>query len=101
MIQEDCDKYQYTIAKLIKLKIALETQKTDKNRIKQLDTELNDNQLRLKKLLTIQNEWTRLEDVLMTEQMWLDEVGVSSLDLTKTTSKNYVETLSNTRVNKI
>jgi len=55
-------------------------------------------QLNIKKLLTIQNEWTRIEDILTAEQKWLDEVGVSILDLTKITSINYVQTLSNTQV---
>lgn len=53
----------------------------------------------MKKLLYIQNEWTRLEDILTAEQKWLDEVGVSILDLTKITSINYIQTLSNTQVN--
>lgn len=60
--------------------------------------ELNNTQLNIKKLLTIQNEWTRIEDILTAEQKWLDEVGVSILDLTKITSINYVQTLSNTQV---
>jgi len=64
-----------------------------------LETELNNTQLSIKKLLSIQNEWTRLEDILTAEQKWLDEVGVSILDLTKITSINYVQTLSNTQVN--
>jgi len=63
-----------------------------------LDIELNNTQLNIKKLLSIQNEWTRLEDILTAEQKWLDEVGVSILDLTKITSTNYVQTLSNTQV---
>jgi len=65
-----------------------------------LDTELNNTQLNIKRLLSIQNEWTRLEHILTAEQKWLDEVGVSILDLTKITSINYVETLSNTQVKK-
>lgn len=76
----------------------LESQKPDKNAIKHLDTELNTSQSNIKKLLSIQNEWTRLEDILTAEQKWLDEVGVSILDLTKITSINYVQTLSNTQV---
>lgn len=64
-----------------------------------METELNNTQLSIKKLLSIQNEWTRLEDILTAEQKWLDEVGVSILDLTKITSINYVQTLSNTQVN--
>jgi len=76
----------------------LESQKPDKNTTKYLDTELDKSQLNVKKLLSIQNEWTRLEDILMAEQKWLDEVGVSILDLTKITSINYIQTLSNTQV---
>lgn len=76
----------------------MESQKPDKNAIKHLDTELNKSQLYIKKLLSIKNEWTRLEDILTAEQKWLDEVGVSILDLTKITSTNYVQTLSNTQV---
>lgn len=78
----------------------LESQKYDKHIIKHLDLELNNTLLNLKKLLTIQNEWTRLEDILMAEQKWLDEIGLSLPDLTKTTSNNYIQTLSNTQVNK-
>lgn len=63
-----------------------------------MDTELNNTQLNMKKLLSIQNEWTRLEDILTAEQKWLDEVGVSILDLTKITSINYIQTLSKTQV---
>jgi len=66
--------------------------------IKYLDTELNNTQLNIKRLLSIQNEWSRLEHILTAEQKWLDEVGVSILDLTKITSTNYVQTLSNTQV---
>lgn len=80
------------------LKFLLESQKPDKNRVKYLDTELNQTFLNQKKLLTTQNEWTRVEDILSTEQKWLDEVGVSIPDLTKTTSNNFVQTLSNTQV---
>lgn len=76
----------------------MESQKPDKNTTKYLDTELDKSQLNVKKLLSIQNEWTRLEDILMAEQKWLDEVGVSILDLTKITSINYIQTLSNTQV---
>jgi len=76
----------------------LESQKPDKNAIKYLDTELNKSLLNVKKLLSIQSEWTRLEDILTAEQKWLDGVGVSILDLTKITSINYVQTLSNTQV---
>lgn len=65
-----------------------------------MDTELNNTQLNTKRLLSIQNEWTRLEHILTAEQKWLDEVGVSILDLTKITSINYVQTLSNTQVKK-
>lgn len=83
------------------MKFLLETQKSDKNRMKNLDVELNNTQSNLNKLLALQNEWTRLEDILTAEQKWLDEVGVSILDLTKTTSNNYVQTLSNTQVNDI
>lgn len=83
---------------LINLKFSLEAQKSDKNNIKRLDTELNKIILNLKKLLTIQNEWTRLEDILTAEQKWLDEIGISTLDLTKITSNNYVQTLYNTQV---
>lgn len=83
------------------MKSLLETQKTDKNIIKKLDVELNNILLNQKKLLTIQNEWTRLDDILIAEQKWLDEVGISILDLTKTTSNNYIPTLSTTQVNKI
>lgn len=63
-----------------------------------MESELNNTQLIIKKLLSIQNEWTRLEDILTAEQKWLDDVGVSILDLTKITSTNYVQTLSNTQV---
>lgn len=63
--------------------------------------ELNSILSNQKKLFIIQNEWTRLEDILTAEQKWLDEVGISSLDLTKTTSNNYISTLSTTQVNKI
>lgn len=80
------------------MKFPLETQKQDKHLLKQLDADLNNTQLNLNKLLTVQNEWTRLEDVLMTEQKWLDEVGISILDLTKTTSNNCAQFLSNTQV---
>lgn len=83
------------------MKTLLENQKTDKNIIKKLDVELNNILLNQKKLLTIQNEWTRLDDILTAEQKWLDEVGISILDLTKTTSNNYIPTLSTTQVNKI
>lgn len=76
----------------------MESQKPDKNAIKYLDTELNKSLLNVKKLLSIQSEWTRLEDILTAEQKWLDGVGVSILDLTKITSINYVQTLSNTQV---
>lgn len=60
--------------------------------------ELNITLSNLKKLQIIQNEWTRLEDILTAEQKWLDEIGISILDLTKITSNNYVHTLSNTQV---
>lgn len=60
--------------------------------------ELNKTLSNLKKLQIIQNEWTRLEDILTAEQKWLDEIGISILDLTKITSNNYVHTLSNTQV---
>jgi len=80
------------------LKFLFETQKPDKISIKKLETELNLTQLNLKQTLNIQNEWTRLGDILTVEQKWLDEVGVAILDLTKTTSNNYVQTLSNTQV---
>lgn len=63
--------------------------------------ELNNILLNQKKLLTVQNEWTRLDDIITAEQKWLDEVGISILDLTKTTSNNYIPTLSTTQVNKI
>lgn len=66
-----------------------------------MDTELNNTLSYQKKLLTVQHEWTRLNDTLMTEQKWLDEVGVSIPDLTKTSSNNYVQLLSNTQVKKI
>lgn len=69
--------------------------------MKNLDAELNNTQSNLNTLLALQNEWTRLEDILTAEQKWLDEVGVSILDLTKTTSNNYVQMLSNTQVNDI
>jgi hypothetical protein len=85
-------------SELINLKFSLEAQKSDKINIKHLDTELNKTHLNLKKLLTIQNEWTRLEDILTAEQKWLDEIGISILDLTKITSNNYIQTLSNTQV---
>lgn len=62
---------------------------------------MNNILLNQKKLLTIQNEWTRLDDILTIEQKWLDEIGISILDLTKTTSNNYIPTLSTTQVNKI
>lgn len=87
------------MAKLIKLKISLEAQKTDKSRAKQLDAELNENQLQLKKLLAIQNEWTRLENILKTEQKRMDEGAIPFFDSSKITSNNYVVTLSNLRVN--
>lgn len=83
------------------MKSLIETQKTDKNIVKKLDVELNGVLSIQKKLLTIQNEWTRLDDILTAEQKWLDEVGISILDLTKTTSNNYTSTLSTTQVNKI
>lgn len=83
------------------MKLLLEAQKTDKSRLKLLDTELNSTQLNLKKLIAIQNEWNRLDDILMVERKWLDKVGVSILDLTKTTSRNYVQTLSDTQVKTI
>lgn len=83
------------------MKSSIETQKTDKNIVKKLDVELNGVLSIQKKLLTIQNEWTRLDDILTAEQKWLDEVGISILDLTKTTSNNYTSTLSTTQVNKI
>lgn len=78
----------------------IESQKYDKHIIKHLDMELNNTLLNLKKLLTIQNEWARLEDILTAEQKWLDEIGLSLPDLTKTTSNNYVQILANTQVNK-
>jgi len=96
-IQEDCDRYNHVGSELINLKFSLEAQKSDKINIKHLDTELNKTHLNLKKLLTIQNEWTRLEDILTAEQKWLDEIGISILDLTKITSNNYIQTLSNTQ----
>lgn len=80
------------------MKLLLEAQKTDKSRLKQLDSELNSTQLNLKNLIAIQNEWNRLNDILTFERKWLDTVGVSILDLTKTSSKNYVQTLSDTQV---
>lgn len=80
------------------LKFLLETKISNKNLIKNLDTELNNLLSYQKKLLTVQHEWTRLNDILMAEQKWLDEVGVSIPDLTKTSSYNYVQTLSNTQV---
>ncbi|XP_026810785.1 uncharacterized protein LOC113552228 [Rhopalosiphum maidis] len=96
-ILEELDKYHHIATKLTNLKTLSESQKPDKNVIKHLDVELNNTQLNIKKLLTIQNEWTRIEDILTAEQKWLDEVGVSILDLTKITSINYVQTLSNTQ----
>lgn len=101
LFQEDCDKFHQISKKLLNLKFLLETQKSDKNRIKHLDVELNNILSNLNKLLALQNEWTRLEDILTAEQKWLDEVGISILDLTKTTSNNYVQILSNTQVNEI
>lgn len=97
--QEDFDKYQNVSAKLIDIKFLSETLKPDKTLTKHLDAELNNIRTNLKKLLTVQNEWTRLEDVLTDEQKWFDEIGgFSTLDLTKITSNNYVQTLSDTQV---
>lgn len=83
------------------LKPQLEAQKCEKNVVKKLDVELNNSLSSLKRLFTIQSEWSRLEEILVTEQKWLDEFGVSILDLTKTTSKNYSQTISNTQVKKL
>lgn len=86
---------------LLNLKFLLESQKVDKNIIKSVDEELNNIQTNLKRLLTIQNEWTRLEDILTAEQKWLHKTNKCILDLTKTTSKNYDQTISQTQVNEI
>lgn len=83
------------------LKPQLEAQKCEKNVVKKLDVELNNSLSSLKRLFTVQSEWSRLEEILVTEQKWLDEFGVSILDLTKTTSKNYSQTISNTQVKKL
>lgn len=83
------------------LKFLLEARKPDKNLIKYLDTELNNTLLYQKKLLTVQNEWTRLNDILTAEQKWLDELNVSISDLTKASSNNYYQTLINIQVKKI
>lgn len=83
------------------MKFLLESRKPDKNLIKNLNTELNNTLLCQKKLLTVQHEWARLDDILTAEQKWLDTVGVSIPDLTKTSSNNYVQILSNTQVKKI
>lgn len=54
--------------------------------------------LHLKKLLNIQIEWIRLENMLTFEQNWLNEIDVSILDLSSTTSNNYSQILYNTQV---
>lgn len=86
---------------MINSKILLEAQKSDKTLIKHLDVQLINIQLYLKKLLNIQNEWTRIENILTVEQKWLNEFDKSTLDIIKITSDNYFQMLCNTQVNKI
>lgn len=76
----------------------LEAQKSEKNKIKHLDVQLNNTMLYLKKLLNIHIEWIRLENILTAEQKWLDEIDVSILDLSTMTSNNYSQMLYDTQV---